>query len=84
MEIRDSRLYRGEFNDFDTYCRERWGFSRQRSHQFIEAAGVVGELSTIVDATPPQTESQARALAPLRDHPQAMAEVMEEVHAGVS
>lgn len=77
MEIRDQRLYRSTHSDFDTYCRERWGFSRRRSDQLIGAAEVVGQLGTIVPS--PTTESQARALGPLRDQPEQMAEVMAEV-----
>ena len=29
--IRDDRLYRVQFPDFESYCRRRWGFSRQRA-----------------------------------------------------
>lgn len=29
-EIRDSRLYREEFETFENCCRHRWGWSRQR------------------------------------------------------
>lgn len=36
--IRDGRRYRLEgFDTFEDYCRERWGFSRVRAHQMIEA-----------------------------------------------
>jgi len=54
---------------FETYCRERWGFSRQRGHQLIEAAQVAGSLSTTVD-TP--NERQARELVPLLDEPEKL------------
>ncbi len=60
MRIRDERLYRENHRTFDQYCRERWGWSRQRSHQLIGAARV----STIVDS-PPANEAQARELARL-------------------
>jgi hypothetical protein len=79
MEIRDGRQYRtAGWSDFDGYCRERWGFNRQRAHQLIEGADAV---STVVDAgaPAPSNEAQARELAPLRDDPEAMAEVMDEV-----
>lgn len=72
MEIRDSRLYRSTHGDFDTYCQDRWGFSRRRAGQMIEAA----EVGTMV---PTSNERQARALAPLKDDPEVMAEVMAEV-----
>lgn len=62
-EIRDRRLYRETHPEFDSYCRERWGFNRQRAHQMIEAASVTVALSTTVDIPPPRIERQARELA---------------------
>lgn len=79
MAIRDQRLYRSTHGDFDTYCRERWGMSKRHANRSIEAAGIAGSVGPI--GPTPQTESQARALAPLRDDPEAMAEVMDEVTA---
>jgi hypothetical protein len=64
LKIRDGRLYR-PYPTFEEYCRERWGWSRQRSHQLIEAATVVGNLSTMVDIPLPVTERQARELSGL-------------------
>ena len=64
VAIRDKRLYRVDHSDFESYCRERWDFSRQRAHQLITAAGVADSLSTVVDVTT-LNERQARALAPL-------------------
>lgn len=46
---------------FEAYCRERFGFSRIRAHQNIEAAAVHGNLLTLVN-TVPTTESQCRPL----------------------
>lgn len=60
--IRDARLYRGEFATFPDYCREKWGFNKTRAYQFIEAAIVVEEVSTI-GGRKPTNERQARALA---------------------
>lgn len=80
-QIRDGRQYRSAgWSDFDTYCRERWGFNRQRAHQLIEGADAV---STVVDAgaPAPSNEGQARELAPLKDDPEAMAEAMAEATA---
>ncbi len=82
MAIRDGRQYRdADYSDFDTYCRERWGMSRTQSDRLITASDVVSTLAPI--GATPQTESQARALAPLRDDPEAMAEVMADVAAQV-
>lgn len=77
MGIRDGRQYRSAgWSDFDTYCRERWGFDRTRAHRLIEASGIAEVLPM---GNIPTSERQARELAPLRDDPEAMAEVMDEV-----
>jgi hypothetical protein len=65
LRIRDGRLYRVEYSTFQAYCRERWGFSRQRGHQLLQAAGVAVNLSTLVDTAQPLTERHARELASL-------------------
>lgn len=62
-EIRDSRLYRMQYGTFEDYCRQRWDMSRPRAYQFIDAAAVINNLSTMVDT--PGNERQARELAPL-------------------
>ena len=79
LEIREQRLYRMIHGDFDTYCRDRWGFSRRRAGEFIEAADVVNRLGEISPSVAPTREAHAAALTPLRDDPEAMAEVMDEV-----
>lgn len=75
MVIRDQRLYREGFGNFEEYCQVNWGFSRQRSHQMIDAARVVGALSTMVDVPLPTSERQARELVDLA--PETAAAVME-------
>ena len=70
-EVRDDKLYR-EYGTFEEYCRDRWGISRPRAYQFIEAAETVGFLSTMVD-TPPTSERQARPLTRLSPDAQAAA-----------
>ena len=77
LAIRDGRLYRESHDTFESYCRERWGFSRQRGNQLIDAA----EMTTTVVTTglpAPANEAQARELAPLKDEPEALAEAWEE------
>jgi hypothetical protein len=79
--IRDARLYRLEYATFEDYCRERWGFSRVRAHQMIDAAAVVGALTIVNTETPTLTnEGQARAIAStLKEHgPEVAAEVLRE------
>ena len=92
MEIRDSRLYKTSHASFDDYCRERWGFTRRRSSQLIDAAEIVAELSPIGDtengevgtivptsepAPIPTRESQVRELNPLRGQPDKMRKAIE-------
>lgn len=67
MEIKNSRLYRDMHSTFEEYLDQKWGLSRARGYQLIDAALV----STLVDAAglpPPANERQARELVPvLRD-----------------
>jgi hypothetical protein len=65
LRIRDERLYRESHGTFEDYCRERWGLSRSRTSQLMDAANV----STIVDIP---SEGVARELAPLRDYPEQL------------
>lgn len=61
--IRDSRLYRQEFGDFESYCRDRWGMGRAYAHRLIEGAKVVPTLT--IGNTPPANEAQVRPLVGL-------------------
>ncbi len=66
MEIRDKRLYekvRGTAT-FETYCRERWDFSRIRAFQLIQFVEVRDNLLTVVNIQP-TSEFQTRPLARL-------------------
>jgi hypothetical protein len=40
-EIRDKRLYRERFKTFEAYCQDKWGFTRQRARQLIEAGETI-------------------------------------------
>lgn len=63
LEIRDRRLYRGSYANFNDYCRERWTFSRQRAGQLICAATLVDKLATkVADDKLPENEREARAV----------------------
>lgn len=57
-EVRDARLYRERWGTFERYLTERWGLSRRRGYQLIEAAEAVKDF-----AQPPAVESHAVALA---------------------
>jgi hypothetical protein len=64
--IRDGRLYRGQYGTFEDYCEQRWGFSRRRGYQLIDAAAACEPL-VHADMPAPATERVARELARLSD-----------------
>lgn len=84
LHIRGEKLYRETHRSFEAYCKDRWGFTRQRAHQYIESAVVVNKVSTIVD-TFPRNESQARELCRLPDGQRASAwkEAVETAPQGI-
>jgi hypothetical protein len=47
LEIRDSRLYRQEFDTFEDYCRERWKMSKTNANRLIDAAEVATNVTPI-------------------------------------
>lgn len=57
LKIRDARLYRADFPDFQSYCRERWQIGRSHAYRLIEAAEVAQSVPEV------ETERQARELA---------------------
>jgi len=80
LAIRDGKKYRAAgFSSFDAYCRERWSMSRRHADRAIAAADVVDKVRPF-GLTPP--ESVARELAPLRDDPETMRAVWDDVSAG--
>lgn len=74
-EIRDGRLYRTEFDTFEEYCRERWGWSRSYSYRLLDAAAVADAVSPVGDIS---NERQARELVSLLDQPDEMRDVWSE------
>jgi hypothetical protein len=60
-EIRDKKLYRCDYKSFEDYCQEKWGWSRNRGLQMIQAAETVAELPEKV-VTKVTTETAARAI----------------------
>jgi phage N-6-adenine-methyltransferase len=79
LEIRDKRLYRETHTSFEQYCSERWGFRRAHAHRLIQSARVLRVLSPTGDA--PQSERQARELAPLLTNPLQLREAWQDAHA---
>jgi hypothetical protein len=70
MRIRDEQLYekvRG-IATFESYCKERWGFTRANAYYLIDAAKVEKNLSNTFDIAPSSLR-QTIALAKLNDNP---------------
>lgn len=63
LTIRDNRLYREQAETFESYCQTRWGMSRRRANQLVEASKIAEDLGTIVPK--PANEAQARPLSQL-------------------
>lgn len=81
LEIRDSRLYRDEFDTFENYCRARWGMSRMHAHRLIEATETVSRMYPI--GYIPANEGQARELARADEADQvAVWQTVQAVHDG--
>ena len=62
MEIRDSRLYRDEFDSFEEFCAKNYGVNRSKAYRLMEAALVKSELPE-ESSRHVTNESQAVAIA---------------------
>jgi hypothetical protein len=71
MTIRNARLYKETHRTFEAYCKERWGFTRMRASQLIQAAAITGNVNQGLQ--PPSSERQIRPLAVLPKEQQAEA-----------
>lgn len=61
--IKEKRLYRNSFANFEAYCRSRWDMSRFYAYRLIGAAEVTTHLLTDVNIPAPVNEAQVRPLA---------------------
>lgn len=76
-QIRNDGLYKqAGFSKFEAYCQTRWGWSRQRSYQLMDAAAVSNMLDTR-----PANARQAAELAPLMGDEAEVLEVWRELKA---
>mgnify|MGYP001576459129 CR=1 FL=1 len=76
--VRDARLYRATHATFEDYCRERWGWSRQRGYQLMAAAEAIAGLP--LECQPAvDSERAARELAKVE--PEKRAGVLAQVAA---
>ncbi len=81
--IRDNRLYRIDYKNFDDYMSERWGKSRRWSTNIINSVEVIKVLQEngnhgSHEEQIPSSERVARPLAKLKDDPDLMAQVWNE------
>jgi hypothetical protein len=68
-EIRDSRLYREDFETFEDYCASRWDLVRRAAYNRIAAAEVVDEIRRVQNsAHVPLVESHALEVAAAGDN----------------
>ena len=65
--IQRGKLYREQYETFDQYCRERWGFSRHRGYQLIRATEQQVENVDNCQQILPENEHQQRLLLKLPD-----------------
>lgn len=77
-KIRDRKLFKPEFDSFEVYCREKWGWAKSYAYNLISAAEVAQDLPETV-STIVETESQARELSKVQ--PEARVEVVEKAQA---
>ena len=62
LKIKEGRLWRSKYKSFKDYCEQRWGLTRQRIYQMMEAYEVVGSLPDDL-ASLITNEGQVRALS---------------------
>ena len=76
LTIRNSKLYREEFQSFNDYCNFRWGMGRHNAHHLMRGSQVATNLLTTGQqlCTPceiqPTSERQIRPLTPLEPEQQ--------------
>jgi hypothetical protein len=63
LRIREARLYREEFDTWDAFCRDAYGFSKTYANQLILAWNVVRDLAQQMETVLPDNERVARQLA---------------------
>ena len=76
LEIRDSRLYREDYETFEDYCRDRWDLSIRHSDRLMLAAGTMKSLESGPIGLVPANEAQARPHTQL-ETPEAQVEAWE-------
>jgi hypothetical protein len=73
-EVKAGKLYRAGFKTFEQYCRQRWGWTRNRAYELISSANVAKSLPEKCNQKI-TNENQAAALAKVE--PEHRAAVVE-------
>jgi len=81
--IRDEELYTDSHETFEAYCKERWGISRSRAYQLINASTIAANLSTIVDKTPSEAVMRPLTKLPPAEQRAAFKEAVKKAPDGV-
>lgn len=63
-EVRDSRLYRAEFESFEDYCDKKWSLTRTRAYQIMSAALTANEVSKKIRHRPERGAGQGHQARP--------------------
>jgi phage N-6-adenine-methyltransferase len=67
LAIRDGQLFRDQYDTFEDYCQERWGFNSPHARRLIRAAETVSNIQNDPIGSPlPTHESQIRPITTLR------------------
>ncbi|WP_317112102.1 hypothetical protein [Chroococcidiopsis sp. SAG 2025] len=69
-QLREQRLYRSTHKTFETYCRDRFGFTRQAANYLIAGADIFENLTTNGCQILPTNECQVRSLSALEPEQQ--------------
>lgn len=67
--IRDEELYRENYKTFEEYVDKRWGWTRRRAYQLIDACEVREDLCTVVHIPEAAEITRERQLRELADVP---------------
>ncbi len=67
LTIQRLRLYRKDYASFNEYCRNRWGFGRQRGYELVNAAVVSEQLQSVGVQIDNLNERQLRSVTRLKD-----------------
>lgn len=76
IAIRDRRLYRTAYPNFEAYLQERWQMSRSRGYELMSASEVIENLSDMSDKPANARQADALSKAPAEQQQQAWTEAI--------